>query len=85
MYTRPAALRLPGGQKGMQGADANYVRRMVDFIWGPLVEAIGKVLYSYQISKAASHAFAHKSMAIIGMLTVLVGIWELNPLTDKEA
>ena len=31
-------------QKGMQGADANYVRRMVDFIWGPLVEAIGKVL-----------------------------------------
>ncbi|CAL5227386.1 g10339 [Coccomyxa viridis] len=29
-------------QKGMQGADANYVRRMVDFIWGPLVEAIGK-------------------------------------------
>ena len=31
-------------QKGMQGADANYVRRMVDFIWGPLIEAIGKVL-----------------------------------------
>ena len=31
-------------QKGIQGADANYVRRMVDFIWGPLVEAIGKVL-----------------------------------------
>ena len=31
-------------QKGMQGADADYVRRMVDFIWGPLVEAIGKVL-----------------------------------------
>lgn len=30
-------------QKGMQGADANYVRRMVDFIWGPLIEAIGKV------------------------------------------
>ena len=31
-------------QKGMPGADANYVVRMVDFIWGPLVEAIGKVL-----------------------------------------
>lgn len=39
-------------QKGMQGADANYVRRMVDFIWGPLVEAIGKVLIPYLLSGA---------------------------------
>ena len=39
-------------QKGMQGADANYVRRMVDFIWGPLVEAIGKVLIPYLLSSA---------------------------------
>lgn len=30
-------------QKGLPGADADYVRRMVDFIWTPLMEAMAKV------------------------------------------
>ncbi len=30
-------------QKGLPGADVNYVRRMVDFIWAPLMEAMAKV------------------------------------------
>ena len=30
-------------QKGLPGADADYVRRMVDFIWAPLMEAMAKV------------------------------------------
>ncbi|BDA40930.1 Importin-5 [Coccomyxa sp. Obi] len=29
-------------QKGLPGADVNYVRRMVDFIWAPLMEAMAK-------------------------------------------
>jgi hypothetical protein len=33
-------------QKGVPGADLNYVKRMADFIWGPLMEAIGKVGWS---------------------------------------
>ena len=30
-------------QKGLPGADAGYVARMLDFIWGPLHEAMAKV------------------------------------------
>lgn len=30
-------------QKGLPGADVHYVRRMVDFIWTPLMEAMAKV------------------------------------------
>lgn len=29
-------------QKGVPGADASYVQRMVEFIWGPLMDALGK-------------------------------------------
>ena len=30
-------------QKGAPGADRGYVQRMLDFIWGPLHEAMAKV------------------------------------------
>ena len=30
-------------QKGAPGADLGYVQRMLDFIWGPLHEAMAKV------------------------------------------